>query len=299
MNLIHILAFHRVATAGSYAAAARLGGISQPTLSAQVRALERSTGTALFDRVGRGIRLTAQGRQLLEATEKLSIAIDHVSASLVGDVMAHGGLLRISADSAVHVLPVLAAMKVATSRLEFAIRIDNSTEVTARVLAEEADIGVTARPSSDPRLFSEKLRDDRLVLLVGAADHLARRKSVRLDAIRGRDLVMREKGSMTREVAQKQMAGAGVKPRQVFDVETREAVREAVAAGFGVGLVFASEAGRDTRLRTIPIRDADVRVAEYAICLASRRSVGLVNRFFLTAHKLARAGGWLRHSEHP
>ncbi len=293
MNINHILAFHRVATAGSYSAAARLGGISQPTLSAQVSALERSVGTSLFERAGRGITLTAPGRQLLEATQKLAAAIDDVTAVLSGDLKTQGGLLRISADSAIHVLPVLSAMKSASSKFEFAIKIDNSAAVNARVLKEEADIGLTAWPESDPRIYSEKLRDDRLVLLVGASDRLARRRSLHLTDLGGRDLVMREKGSMTRLVAMSQLSKAGVKPRQIFDVETREAVREAVAAGFGVGLAFASEAGNDTRLRAIAIRDADMRVAEYGICLTERRTVGIVSRFFLTAQRLARANGWL------
>ena len=64
MNLNHVLAFHRVAAAGGFTVAARLSGLSQPTLSAQVRSLERTMGTQLFKRAGRGIRLTPAGEAL-------------------------------------------------------------------------------------------------------------------------------------------------------------------------------------------------------------------------------------------
>ena len=68
---------------------------------------------------------------------------------------------------------------------------------------------------------------------------------------------------------------------------------EAVAAGFGVGLAFASEVGRDPRLIAIPIHGADLAVAEYAICLAERRRLGPVAQFLETARWLAQRNGWL------
>ena len=61
MNLTHILAFHRVAAAGSFTHAARLSGVSQPTLSGQVRDLEKLIGRRLFERTGRRVRLTETG----------------------------------------------------------------------------------------------------------------------------------------------------------------------------------------------------------------------------------------------
>ncbi len=72
MNLTLILAFHRVATAGSFTHAARLSGVSQPTLSGQVRSLETTIGKRLFERTGRRVRLTETGEALLISTARLS-----------------------------------------------------------------------------------------------------------------------------------------------------------------------------------------------------------------------------------
>lgn len=293
MNLTHVLAFHRVATAGSFSVASRLAGVSQPTLSAQVRSLEQAAGVALFERSGRGVRLTPAGEQLFAATRKLAEAMDEVSRLLSNNRAHSRAHLRIAADSAVHVLPILAELKKSTASLGFSLHIDNSAAVIARVLSSEADVGVMAKPTNDPRLFSTMIRQDRLVLLVNRKDPLAQRKRVQLTDLAGRDLVVRERGSITREVAESRLKAAGVQTGQVFDVGTREAVAEAVAAGFGVGLAFASEVGRDPRLVALRILGADVAVAEYAICLSERRNLGSVAKFFETARQLAIRNGWL------
>src|SRR5690606_28349293 len=98
MNLTHVLAFHRVATAGSFTIASRLAGVSQPTLSAQVRSLEQSAGVALFERGGRGVRLTPAGEQLFSATRKLAEAMDEVSRLLATSRVPTRAHLRIAAD---------------------------------------------------------------------------------------------------------------------------------------------------------------------------------------------------------
>ncbi len=292
MNLTLVLAFHKVATAGSFTHAARMSGVSQPTLSAQVRALERSIGKRLFERGGRRIRLTGPGEELFVATSRLADAAASVETALAGAGNSRGAL-RVSADSAVHVIPILASLKRAMGDFSFSIRIDNSAEVTAHVLADETDVGVMARATTDPRLFAMKIRHDRLVLQVGRRDAWAPRKRIKLMELSHRDLVVREKGSITREVIEQRLQTAGIQLGQVFDVATREAVREAVAAGFGVGVIFASEAGNDPRLATLAIQGADMSVAEYAICRAERRRVPLINQFFDAAQRLASQHRWL------
>lgn len=293
MNLTLVLAFHKVAVAGSFTHAARMSGVSQPTLSAQVRALERSIGRRLFERSGRRIRLTEAGEALFVTTSRLAEAADAVDVVLVGNPAAARGTLRVSADSAVHVIPILASLKRAAGDFNFSIRIDNSAGVTAQVLADDADIGVMARATTDPRLFVIKIRHDRLVLQVGRRDAWAQRKRIKLAELATRDLVVREKGSITREVVETRLRDAGIKPGQVFDVATREAVREAVAAGFGVGVIFASEAGNDARVTTLAIQGADMSVGEYAICRVDRRRIPLIGQFFDAAARLAAQHRWL------
>ena len=293
MNLTCVLAFHKVASAGNFTLAARMSGVSQPTLSAQVRSLERSIGATLFDRTGRQIRLTATGQALLQATTKLATAIDEVAQVVAAPVSQARGLLRVSADSALHVIPILADLRRKSKVFAFSLRVENSSQVIAQVLNNEADVGVMAQPSLDSRLYAAKIRQDRLVLLASKSHPLARRKILRLADLAGQDLVIRERGSITRELIQTRLTAAQIRPAQVLDVATREAVREAVAAGFGVGVVFSSEAGDDRRLATLEFKGTDVAVGEYVICRADRKSLGLISRFLETAHRLAQANRWL------
>lgn len=293
MNVTHLLAFHRVAASGGYSRAARIHGVSQPTLSAQVRALEARAGVALFERVGRAVRLTPAGEALLGATARMVDAIDEAAATLSMHRQPARGRLRVSADSAVHVIPILAQLKRLAPGLTFSIRISNTREVMAQVAGDDADVGVMARAPTDRRLHGEKIRVDQLVLLVAASDALARRRAVRLGQLASRDFVMRERGSETRDAAERSLKAAGVKIGQIIEVATREAVVEAVAAEFGVGVVFGAEAGADPRVRRLRLLDAPVELAEYAVCAADKRGAGMIGRFMDAATRLSQERGWM------
>ena len=290
MSLTLLRAFHRVAQAGSFTRAARAGGVSQPTLSAQVRALEASHGVSLFNRRGRGVTLTPLGQSLFEITTRLFAAEDEADALLAGARTLTHGHLRVAADSPTHVMPLLAELKRRHAGLTFSLRIDNSSNVLRQVLDYEADVAVTAKQTSDPRIHSVALRTDRLVVFVPKAHAWAARRRIAIAELGGRDLVIRERGSITREVFEARLAEAGVRPGTLIEVQTREAVREAVAAGFGIGIVFDSEFGEDAALRALDIEGADLTVGEYVVCLEERRRLPLVRGFLEIAHAAAETG---------
>lgn len=289
MNLTLLRAFHQVAQAGSFTGAARAGAASQPTLSSQVRALEAGSGAALFNRSGHTISLTPLGHSLLALTTRLFAAEEEAQALLAGTLTLTRGQLRIAADSPTHVMPPLSELKRWYEGVTFTLRIGNSAEVIHRVLDFEADVGVTAKQTSDPRLYCRKLRSDRLVLFVPVHHPWARRRSVAIAEVANRDLVIRERGSITREVFEDRLAEHGVRPRHLVEVQTREAVREAVIAGFGIGIVFSTELGQDFQTRPIAVRDADLLVTEYVICLEERRGLPLVRGFLQAVEATASA----------
>jgi aminoethylphosphonate catabolism LysR family transcriptional regulator len=279
MNLTQLRAFHLVAEAGGFSLAARAAGLSQPTLSAQVRALEAGYGVGLFDRQGRGVRMTPAGQSLYTITTRLFAAEDEARALLTGGRALTRGHLRVSADSAYHVVPILAELKKRHEALTFTLKVDNSAVVLEQLLDYGADIAVMAKVTSDPRIYSMKLREDRLVLFVPRHHPWARRRRRPISDLAGQDIVIRERGSITREVFETGLAQADVVPRSLIEVETREAVREAVAAGFGIGVVFDSEFGNDPRFRTLEVSGADLTVGEYVVCLQERRHLALVRAF--------------------
>ena len=278
-DLSGLRAFHAVAQAGSFTRAARARNVSQPTLSAQVRALEEAHGVRLFDRVGRTIRLTELGQSLFVITTRLVAAEDEAADFLAGTRALSRGHLRIAADSARHVMTVLARFKAAHPGLSYTLTIGNSTAVLDQVLAYEADVAITAKQTPDPRVHAARLRTDRLIGFASADHPLARRRSVPIEALTGHDLVVRERGSVTREVFETRLAEANVRPGFLLEVQSRESVHEAVAAGLGVGVVFEREFRPGEGLRRLTITGADMGVAEYAVCLEERRRIPLVRTF--------------------
>lgn len=274
-----LAAFHAVAQAESFTKAARARRVSQPTLSAQVRGLEEAYGVRLFDRVGRTVRLTPLGQSLFVITARMFAAEDEAEALLAGIRTLSRGHLRIAADSATHVMPALGRIRERHPGLTFSLTIGNSSDVLQQLLDYSADVAVTAKQTSDPRIFSVRLRADRLAGFVRADHPFAVRASIPIEAFVGQDIVLRERGSVTREVFEVRLAEAGVKPGHLLEVQTREAVRDAVSTGFGIGVIFGSEFREGEGLTQIEITGADLSVAEYAVCLEERRRLPLVRGF--------------------
>jgi aminoethylphosphonate catabolism LysR family transcriptional regulator len=276
-------AFHAVAQAGSFTRAARARNVSQPTLSAQVRNLEEAYGVRLFDRVGRSVKLTPLGQSLFVVTARMFAAEEEAEALLAGVRTLSRGHLRIAADSATHVMPALGRIREKHPGLTFSLTIGNSSDVLERLLDYEADVAVTAKQTSDPRILSVRLRTDRLVGFLRSDHPFAKRTSAPIEAFADQDVVLRERGSVTREVFETKLAEAGVKPGHLLEVQTREAVREAVLTGFGVGVIFESEFRESEDLKRLEITGADLSVAEYAVCLEERRRIPLVRSFMEAA----------------
>ena len=225
MTPTQLRAFHLVAEQGSFSAAARASGLSQPNLSGQVTALEKAYGVHLFDRRGRSVTPTETGRQLHGVTTRLFALNDEARALLAGEQALTRGHLRIAADSAHHVVPIMAALRKRAGGLTFSLSIDNSAVVLERLLRHEADVAVMAKSVSDPRLHALRLRTDRVVLFSPTGHPLAKKGRVPLTALNGQELVLRERGSITREVLEQAMAADDVRPRSIVEVQTREGGR--------------------------------------------------------------------------
>jgi len=287
MSNAQLRAFHAVAREGSYTAAARALGASQSNLSGHVKALETAYGVRLFERQGRGVRITDLGRQLFAVTDRL-FAVEAEAVVLLGGGRAtRVARLSVSADAAHHALPVLAEFKKRHPHAALSLRIGNSEQVLRDLIDHRADVGVTALAPEDPRLFGFRFRRDRLVLFVPRSHPWAKRRSVPFIDLAGQAVVLREMGSVTRAVFDRALAGAGIRLAESLSIESREAVREAVAAGFGVGVGFAREVPPDERLAVLAVPDAPFEVAEYVACHADRKTLPPIRLYLDIARALA------------
>jgi DNA-binding transcriptional LysR family regulator len=155
-----------------------------------------------------------------------------------------------------------------------------------QIIDYRADVAITARAPDDPRLYGVKFLSMRLGLCVPVFHPLAARESVFVAELEGLSFVMRERGSRTREIFEKNLADHGISIQPVIEISSREGVREAIANGVGCGVVADLEFGHDARLSFVPLCDATELIDEYAICLAERRHLPLVRRFIEEAGRV-------------
>jgi aminoethylphosphonate catabolism LysR family transcriptional regulator len=280
MSHVELRAFHVVASEGSFTRAAATLRVTQPTLSMQVRALEERYGVALFDRRGRGVVPTPLGAQLLALTRRLFLVESEADELLA---RAHGlltGQLRVGADGPYHVVAFLAAFRQRHPDVHVALQIGNSDDLLEQLHGYRTDVAVAADIADDERLERVPCGVHRLVLLLPRRHKWSRRRTLSIHELNDQPMVLREPGSRTRALFEAALAEAGVAVRPVMEIESREAVREAVAAGLGIGIVSEAEFGNDDRLTTVAIPDAKLEMREYVVCLKVRRRLRIVSAFF-------------------
>jgi aminoethylphosphonate catabolism LysR family transcriptional regulator len=281
MTITHaqLRAFHAVATETSFTRAAEALHVTQPTLSAQVKSLEENYGVLLFERRGRRTEPTELGRQLLAVTRRYFGLETEAEQLLAATRALRGGHLRVGADAPQHVMAALSDFQRRYPGVRLSLSIGNSDEVLQELLEHRSDVGIIADLPDDPRLFRRPLRRDRLIAFVDRAHPWAERGAVTLAELAGRRVVLREIGSTTRRAFEAAIAKAAIPMGEMLEIGSREGVREAVAAGLGIGIVSAFEFGHDERLRALAIADASIEMLEYVACLADHRELRVVGAF--------------------
>ncbi len=280
INHAQLRAFHGVATAGGFTRAAAVLHVTQPTLSGQVAALEERYGVKLFERRSRGVELSELGRGLFDVTSRLFGQEAEAEQLLAAARGLARGVLRVGADAPYHVVPLLAVFHRRYPGIRLSLTFGNSARVLQDLFERRCDVAVVPDPRPDRRLYAVPFRSDRLVVFVERGHSWARRRSVRLQDLDGQRLVLREIGSTTRALFERAMAKAGITPAEVLEIGSREAVREVVAAGLGIGVVFESEFGRDDRLHRLLLRGSDLEAMEHVVCLEQRRPLQVVAAVF-------------------
>jgi aminoethylphosphonate catabolism LysR family transcriptional regulator len=272
-------AFHAVATEGSFTKAAQLLNVTQPTLSGQVRALEERFGVRLFDRRRRRIEVTDIGRNLLDITFRMfSLELEAVQVLGAAHALKRGHL-RIGADAPYHSVPFLSAFHRRYPDLRLSMTMGNTKSLLDDLLDQRCDVAIAANVVTDARIFAIPFRQDHFIAFVDRAHPWARRRSVKLGELSGQRLLLREPSSNTRQTFDAAIAKAGVAVREILEIGSREAIKEAVAAGLGVGIIADSELGDDLRLKALPFDGKPITSTEYVACLQERKQSPLVKAF--------------------
>jgi aminoethylphosphonate catabolism LysR family transcriptional regulator len=279
MRSTQLRSFHAVAVSGGFNAAAEAYNISQPTLTAQIGALEEEYGVELFIRRGRRRALTESGRQLLKITTRLFAEEAEALAFLSESRELRTGRLSIGAVGPYHVTEMLAAFNQAYPGIELAVRIGNSREVVDDLVSYRSDVAVLAYIDEDDRLKTIPYRRHPVAVFVRRDHRLADRASVRLDDLDGEPMIVREHGSTTRRAFETALARTSAQPRTVMEIGSREAIREAVIRGLGISYVSEVEFVPDANLRLVPIEGAEVYTYAHVVVLRQREASRIVRAF--------------------
>ncbi len=248
--------FREVANQASFRRAAEVLYITQPAVTQQIKALEEELGSRLFDRSGGKVRLTAAGEVLLrhadEAEATLSRAIEEIG-SLEGEVR---GALRVAASTTIaqYVLPRLLAE---FARQHQGVRLElesaNTQRVVEAVASGDAPIGLIEGPAHRQDLMVERWLQDELVLVVPAGHEWAD-EEIALSTLGSAKLLVRERGSGTREVIEQALkrAGAPIQRMQIaMELGSTEALLACIEAGLGVGFASRFALERQRALGTL------------------------------------------------
>ncbi len=234
MQFDQIETFLAVLTYGGFHKAAEALRVSQPAVSARIRALEESLGVPLFSREGNSLTLSAAGKALRPQAEQLLRQVA-LARQVVNEqkTLAAGSLSLTALSICTYFLPdVLKDYQAANPKVLVTLRSGNSMEVLKMVLDGEADIGV-ARSLLHPEVETTSLRDDPLILVGHPGHKMARTQRVRMEELESWPLIFFDRGSSDWTLTQGLFRRAGLLPNVVMEVETIEAAKRMVERKLG------------------------------------------------------------------
>ncbi len=250
MDLRQIEAFVQVAQHRGFSKAAEALYLTQPSVTARIQALERDLGEPLFERNGRGVRLTEVGAAFLPYARRALKALQEGRDAIDGMKNLESGALHLGSAIAVstYVLPgILKRFCAQYPGVEVTVHTGHSEQVLNMVLNDEVQAAVV-RTVFHPDVVTVPLYEDEVTLVVAPNHAFASRGRADMREVAQEPLILFDRGSSYNALVHTAFRQAGVVPRTVMDLDSMEAAKKMVEEGLGIAMLPRVAVARELQL---------------------------------------------------
>lgn len=239
VTLRQLQVFESVARLLSHSHAAKELYLSQPAISMQIKQLEQGVGLPLFEQVGKQIHLTDAGREMLHYSRTISQQLqemESVFAEMKG--LEHGHLNISVVSTANYFMPqLLAKFCQQHPKIQISLHVANRDAVLKQLAENNTDLAIMGQPQEGTEMLAQSFMKNPLVVIAPPSHPLCKLKRIKLQRLEQESFLVREQGSGTRGAMERFFAEHGIQFRAGMEMGTNEAIKQAVQAGMGLGIL--------------------------------------------------------------
>lgn len=271
MNIHQLKVFYEVVHTGGISAAAEKLHLTQPAITWQIKSLEDYFNLKFFDRIGKKVLLTEEGKILLEFAERI-LSLDQQAKEMLEDIkdLARGNL-RLAATFTFgdfYLPPLLVEFHHKYPKITIQISTGNSSQIIENVLLHKADLAVVAYDPQEEKLEACQLTADLLVLVVAPTHPWAKRRHISLQELDGQPLILREKGSSPRRLVDEILSQRRINPKIIMESASTSAIKKMVESGVAMAILSQQVVQDEIQtgvLKKLLFQDAQIAYRFYLI----------------------------------
>jgi len=231
--------FEAVARELSFTRAAQNLHLTQPAVSMQIKQLEEATGLPLFEQLGKKVFLTEAGKEMYQYSRNIASQLNEAEDVLEQLKGIRRGHLDISVASTANYFAtrLLAAFVNEFPDITFSLDVTNRETLLRQLEQNEKDMVIMGLPPAEMKLDTDVFMENPLVVIASPNHPLVAKQNLQLDDLENESFVVRESGSGTRIAMQRFFTEQGVELKTGMEMTSNEAIKQAVGAGLGLGIV--------------------------------------------------------------
>ncbi len=259
LTLRQFRVFEAVARRLSFSRAAEELHLSQPAVSMQVKAIEAILGLPLTEQLGKKIFLTEAGHEVLHASQNIAAQLSDLQTNLAQLQSLDRGQLDLGVTSTVNPVatPILARFRGRYPRISIHLDVSNRAEVLGLLAANRIDLAIMGQVPDGLELDATRFMNNPLVAIAPPDHPLARKNKVSLDDLASEPFLVREAGSGTRGAMERYFAARGLELRTSMEMSSNEAIKQAVQAGLGLGILSLQTLELELALKRLVVLEID------------------------------------------
>lgn len=242
MNIENLRMFCLVVDEGSISQAARLSFVSQPAVTRQIRQLENDYGTLLFDRTDGKMKVTETGKLLYPYAKEIVQGFHRSKEAIKHAMGEYNHNLRVGASLTIgeYLLPsLLGKFQKQHSEIKVSLTVKNTPSVLEDLSNDEIDLALVEGIVENRELGVETFTQDRLILVCSPDHPWSRQQEIHVEELANERIIWRESRSGTRNIIENALREYGIleKIRSYMEIDSTQAIKRAVEAGLGIGIL--------------------------------------------------------------